>query len=94
MLDTNQRDRLTADERDLIRRVIHAGRRVRVTKRPDADIVDAMCEIDVLFRRTYVANVALRAFALFVGPPRLHLIFVRADGILLLPTTTNTPHDA
>jgi hypothetical protein len=71
MLDTNQRDRLTADERDLIRRVIHAGRRVRVTKRPDADIVDAMCEIDVLFRRTYVANVALRAFALFVGPPRL-----------------------
>jgi hypothetical protein len=70
MVET-KRQHLTADERNLIRRVIHAGRRVRITKRPDADIVDAMCELDVLFRRTYVANVALRAFALFVGQPRL-----------------------
>jgi hypothetical protein len=70
MLNIDLRERLTSDERDLIRRVIHAGRRVRVTKRPDADIVDAMCELDIIFRRTYVADVAIRAFSLFVGPPQ------------------------
>jgi hypothetical protein len=70
MLDQNAERRLTPDERDLLRRVVHAGRKVRVSKRPDADIVDAMCELDIIFRRTYVADVAIRAFSLFVGPPQ------------------------
>jgi hypothetical protein len=39
---------------------------LRVTTRPDADIVDAMCELDLSLRSDYHARVAMRAFRWFV----------------------------
>lgn len=62
---TRLRGRLTEDERALLRSLIHSGRVLRSLD-ASADLVDAMCELDVSLRTTYVANVALRAYALYV----------------------------
>jgi hypothetical protein len=64
------RGRLTEDERAVLRTLIHTGRVVR-SVRPDADLVDAMTELGTYSaygptRDAYLANVAYRAYALFV----------------------------
>jgi hypothetical protein len=53
-------ERLTDTEKALIRLVIPEIHRLRAEVRPDADLVDAMCSLDVSFRSNHAARVAIR----------------------------------
>jgi len=37
---------MSGEQKDVVRRLICAGRELRATVRPDADLVDAMCAAD------------------------------------------------
>jgi hypothetical protein len=62
---------MSGEQKDVVRRLICAGRELRTTVRPDADLVDAMCATDdyaPLDRRhgQRFAAVAQRAFNRYV----------------------------
>lgn len=58
--------RLTSVERQAIRALIAEVYVLRRDLRADADLVDAMCSLQITLRNEYVARVALRC------TPRLH----------------------
>jgi hypothetical protein len=53
-------EHLTESERAVIRQVIPEIHRLRATVRPDADLVDAMCSLDISLSSSHAARVAIR----------------------------------
>lgn len=59
--------RLSPGEKENIRALIHAGRRLRQTTHPNAGIGDAMRDLSVTLYRLYSTNVARRAYQRYVN---------------------------